>query len=79
MLLCLSILSQPLLVLLPPLVPLVIFPVKSENPCTPPEARGEIKTLTFEKLIILKTGWSLTFKIPKRLTDKLFFAQAKVQ
>jgi hypothetical protein len=28
------------------------FPVKSENPCTPPEAAGEIKTLTFEKLII---------------------------
>jgi hypothetical protein len=25
---------------------------------------------------ILKTGWSFTFKIPKRLTGKLFFAQA---
>jgi|GEM_PF-4434916 len=31
------------------------FPVKSENPCTPPEAGGEIKTLTFEKLIIGST------------------------
>jgi hypothetical protein len=28
---------------------------------------------------ILKTGWSFTFKIPKRSTGKIFFAQAKVQ
>ena len=30
-------------------------------------------------MVILKTGWSFTFKIAKRLAGKIFFAQAKVQ